>query len=54
MKLCNLIIDGECRLGLVTARGVIDASGTGLSMDAVIGKANCRNPLKCWRGISAS
>ncbi|MBQ5406607.1 MAG: fumarylacetoacetate hydrolase family protein [Oscillospiraceae bacterium] len=40
MKLCNLIIDGECRLGLVTARGVIDASGTGLSMDAVIAGAD--------------
>ncbi len=45
MKLCNLRIDGETRLGLETARGVIDASAAGLSMEALIAGAD-RTPLE--------
>ena len=44
MKLCNLLVNGETHLGLVTARGVLDASCTGLTMDAVIAGAD-RAPL---------
>ena len=44
MKLCNLLVNGENHLGLVTARGVLDASRTGLTMDAVIAGAD-RAPL---------
>ncbi len=40
MKLCNLLIDGKRRLGLVTERGVIDVSAAGLSMSAVIAGAD--------------
>ena len=45
MKLCNLLIDGKTHLGLVTERGVIDASGTGLRMEDVIAGAE-RAPLE--------
>ena len=45
MKLCNLLVNGETHLGLVTARGVLDASGIGLTMDAVIAGAD-RAPLE--------
>ena len=44
MKLCNLIVNGETRLGLVTGRGVLDASCTGLCMEDVIAGAD-RTPL---------
>ena len=44
MKLCNLLVNGENHLGLATARGVLDASRTGLTMDAVIAGAD-RAPL---------
>ena len=40
MKLCNLLIDGKRRLGIVTERGVIDVSAAGLSMSAVIAGAD--------------
>ncbi len=40
MKLCNLLINGETRLGVLTERGVIDASQSGLRMDAVIAGAD--------------
>ncbi|MBO5556615.1 MAG: fumarylacetoacetate hydrolase family protein [Oscillospiraceae bacterium] len=38
MKLCNIKIDGAVHLGLVTDRGVVDATATGfpLTMDQVI------------------
>ena len=45
MKLCNLKIQDETHLGLVTERGVIDASGTGLRMEDVIAGA-ARAPLE--------
>ena len=45
MKLCNLLIGNKICLGLVTERGVIDASGTGLTMDEVIAGAD-RAPLE--------
>lgn len=45
MKLCNLLIDGKTHLGLVTERGVIDASAAGLRMEDVIAGAD-RAPLE--------
>ena len=45
MKLCNLLINGETRLGLVTERGVVDASQSGLTLDALISGAD-RAPLE--------
>ncbi len=40
MKLCNLLIDGETRLGLATERGILDVSAGGLTMDALIAGAD--------------
>ena len=40
MKLCNLLINGETHLGILTERGVIDASQSGLRMDEVIAGAD--------------
>ena len=40
MKLCNLKIKDETHLGLVTGRGVIDASAAGLRMEDVIAGAD--------------
>ena len=42
MKLCNLQVNGETHLGLVTGRGVVDAAAAGcpLTMDAVIAGAD--------------
>ena len=45
MKLCNLKIKDETHLGLVTERGVIDASAVGLRMEDVIAGAD-RAPLE--------
>ena len=45
MKLCNLKIKDETHLGLVTERGVIDASAAGLRMEDVIAGAD-RAPLE--------
>ena len=45
MKLCNLKIKDETHLGLVTERGVIDASAAGLRMEDVIAGAE-RAPLE--------
>ena len=53
MKLCNLLIDGKTHLGLVTERGVIDASGTGLRMEDVIAGAE-RAPLEALAADPAS
>ena len=42
MKLCNIVVDGETRLAIVTERGVVDAAaaGYGRNMDAVIAGAD--------------
>ncbi len=40
MKLCNLIVNGETRLGVLTARGVVDVSAGGLGIDEVIAGAD--------------
>ena len=42
MKLCNIIVDGQVHLALVTERGIVDASaaGFGADMDAVIAGAD--------------
>ena len=42
MKLCNIVLDGETRLAIVTERGVVDAAaaGYGRNMDAVIAGAD--------------
>lgn len=45
MKLCNLQIGNETHLALVTERGILDASGTGVTMDALIAGAD-RAPLE--------
>lgn len=45
MKVCNLVVNGEIHLGLSTPYGVVDASGTGLSMEALIAGAD-RAPLE--------
>lgn len=36
MKLANITVDGQTRLALVTERGVVDVSGSGLTMERVI------------------
>ena len=53
MKLCNLKIQDETHLGLVTERGVIDASGTGLRMEDVIAGAD-RAPLEALEADPAA
>ncbi len=45
MKVCNLQVNGEIRLGISTPRGVVDASATGLCMEDLIAGAD-RSPLE--------
>ena len=47
MKLCNLQVNGETHLGLVTGRGVVDAAAAGcaLSMEDLLVGAD-RAPLE--------
>ena len=42
MKLCNILVDGQTHLALVTERGVVDAAAAGFAadMDAVIAGAD--------------
>ena len=40
MKLCNILVDGQTRLAVLTERGAVDVSDAGLRMEDVIAGAD--------------